>query len=268
MKEIKCQICNKIIKGISLGALDTYFKKHLKTHKLFVVDEGTRTMRVLIACEESQEVCKTFRELGHEAFSCDILPCSGGHPEWHIQDDVLKHLDDGWDLMIAHPPCTYLSKAGTRWLFPKHKLNKERYERGIEGKEFFMKLLNANIPYIAVENPVPHKVFNMPKETQIIQPFYFGHNLKKATCLWLKGLPKLQSTNELGKEIVPEYYIDRKGIRHTKLNGWSAKKKSKTFSGVAKAMAMQWSDVHYIVQKSHNIIQYNEHHTLDEVSEQ
>jgi len=193
-------------------------------------------MKVLIACEESQEVCKAFRKLGHEAYSCDILPCSGGHPEWHIQDDILKHLDDGWDLMIAHPPCTYLTKAGTRWLYPKGILNQERYKKGLKAKEFFFKLFNANIQMITIENPKPQKIFEMPKETQIIQPCEFGHKLKKTTCLWLKGLPKLNPT-----EIVkPEYYIDRKGVRHSKLTGWSAKRKSKTFSGIAKAMAEQW----------------------------
>ena len=196
-------------------------------------------MRILVACEESQEVCKAFRELGHEAFSCDILPCSGGHPEWHIQDDVLKHLDDGWDLMIAHPPCTYLSRGGTRWLFAGHKLNKERYEKGMQAKEFFLKLLNADIPLIVVENPVPHKVFEMPRQTQMIQPYEFGHPSSKMTLLWIKGLPKLKPT-----EIVkPEYYIDKRGIRHSKFTAnWDAKKKSKTFSGIAKAMANQWSE--------------------------
>lgn len=203
-------------------------------------------MRILVACEESQAVCIAFRKLGHRAFSCDTQPCSGEHPEWHIQDDVLKHLDDGWDLMVAHPPCTYLCKAGTRWLYPKHKLNQERYQKGIEAKEFFLKLLNANIPMIAVENPVPHKVFNMPKETQIIQPFYFGHAIQKTTYLWLKGLPKLQSTNSLLKHIPPTFMRDSKGIRHSK---WfmdcgfnSGKEKSKTFSGIAQAMANQWGN--------------------------
>jgi hypothetical protein len=195
-------------------------------------------MKVLIACEESQEVCKAFRELGHEAYSCDILPCSGGHPEWHIQDDVLKHLDDGWDLMIAHPPCTFLSKAGTRWLYPNGKLNQGRYEKAMKGKEFFMKLLNANIKYVAVENPIPHKIFEMPKETQRIQPYEFGHQIKKTTLLWIRGLPKLMPTNIIAERI---NYVDKKGIKHTGLNGWSAKRKSKTFSGIAKAMATQWS---------------------------
>lgn len=200
-------------------------------------------MKILIACEESQTVCKAFRELGHEAYSCDILPCSGGHPEWHIQGDVLDHLDlnpfnkfCGWDLMIAHPPCTYLTKAGCRWLYPKGILNKDRYKKGLEAKEFFFKLLNAKIPMIAVENSKPQKIYEMPKETQIIQPCEFGHKLKKTTFLWIKGLPKLKPT----KIVDPEYYIDKKGIRHTKLNGWSAKRKSKTFPGIARAMADQW----------------------------
>ena len=192
-------------------------------------------MRVLVACEFSQEVCKAFRERGHEAYSCDILPTEG-NPEWHIQDDVLEHLDDGWDLMIAHPPCTYLTKAGTRWLYAGHKLNQERYKKGLEAKEFFMKLWKANIPMIVIENPIPHKIFNMPKETQIIQPYEFGHPFKKSTCLWIKGLLNLKPTNL----VTPEYYIDKKGIQHSKLTGWRKKKKSKTFLGIAKAMAEQW----------------------------
>jgi len=197
-------------------------------------------MKILIACEESQEVCKAFRALGHEAYSCDIIPCSGGHPEWHIQDDVLNHLNDGWDMMIAHPPCTYLSRAGTRWLFAGHILNQERYKKGLESKEFFLKLLNANIFMIAVENPVPHKVFNMPHETQTIQPYEFGHPYSKKTCLWLKNLPKL-----IGSQYMkPQYYYDKKGLRHSAFTAnWDAKKKSKTFPGIAKAMAEQWGSI-------------------------
>jgi len=196
-------------------------------------------MKVLVACEESQRVCIAFRELGHEAFSCDILPCSGGHPEWHIQGDVLEQLDKGWDLMVAHPPCTYLSRGGTRWLFSGKKLNKERYEKGLEAKEFFLKLLNADIPMIAVENPYPHKVFDMPKETQTIQPYQFGHKHQKATLLWLKNLPELKPT----KIVEPEYYICNKGWRHSKFTAtWDAKEKSKTFRGIAKAMAKQWGN--------------------------
>ena len=200
-------------------------------------------MRILIACEESQVVCKAFRQKGHEAYSCDIQPCSGGHPEWHIQDDILKHLDDGWDLMIAHPPCTFITKAGTRWLFPRGKLNQERYKEGLKAKDFFIELLNASIPRICIENPVPHKVFNMPKETQIIQPFYFGHTAQKTTLLWLKNLPKLKSTNTLFRCHAPEFMRDNKGIRHSKWFmdcGFNSKLKSKTFSGIAEAMAEQW----------------------------
>lgn len=204
-------------------------------------------MKVLVACEESQIVCAVFREMGHEAYSCDLQECSGNHPEWHIKDDVLNHLEDGWDLMIAHPPCTYLSRAGTRWLFPKGELNQNRYALGIEAKEFFLKLLNAKIPKICVENPVPHKIFDMPKPSQIIQPFYFGHDVQKTTYLWLKGLPKLRSTNSLEKQVSPKFMRDRKGVRHSKWFmdcGFNAgKEKSKTFSGIARAMANQWGSL-------------------------
>lgn len=193
-------------------------------------------MRILIGCEKSQEICIAFREIGHEAYSCDLVDCIGGYPQWHIKDDVLNHLNDGWDLGIFHPTCTYLTKAGCRWLFPKGKLNLERYKKGLVAKEFFLKLLHANIPMIVIENPIPHKVFDMPKETQIIQPFEYGHPFKKSTCLWLKNLPKLKPTNI----VKPTYYIDKKGIRHTILNGWSRERKQKTFRGIAKAMAEQW----------------------------
>jgi hypothetical protein len=196
-------------------------------------------MKILIACEESQAVCKAFRAKGHEAYSCDVLPCSGGHPEWHIEGDVLEVLDRDWDMMIAHPPCTFLSRAGTRWLFPKGKLNIQRYEEGKKAKRFFEVLKNSNIPLIAVENPIPHKVFDMPEPTQIIQPFEYGHPLTKRTCLWLKGLPKLEATNV----VEPEYYYCKKGWRHSKLNGWSQKRKSQTFAGIAKAMAEQWGNL-------------------------
>lgn len=198
-------------------------------------------MRVLIACEESQAVCKAFRKLGHEAFSCDILPCSGGHPKWHIQGDVLEQLDKGWDLMIAHPPCTYLSNAAAGHLFPKGVLNKERYEQGVEGKEFFMKLLNCDIPKICVENPTPSRIFELPKHTQIIQPFEHGEPFQKRTLLWLKNLPI----------ITPSKMMDEREPT-TKAGGWYNKcgsgvsrrvARSKTFPGIAKAMAEQWGSV-------------------------
>ena len=195
-------------------------------------------MRVLVGCEESQEVCKAFRALGHEAYSCDILPCSGGHPEWHIQGDVLEQLNKGWDLAIFHPPCTYLSNAGARFLYPKGELNLERKAKGDEAKEFFLKLLNADIPLICVENPIASKIFELPKYTQIIQPFEHGHALTKKTCLWLKGLPELKPTN----------IVDVPLRQNTKIPGnWfnkggkdRQKNRSKTFSGIAKAMADQW----------------------------
>lgn len=193
-------------------------------------------MKVLIACEESQRVCTAFREKGHEAYSCDIEPCSGGHPEWHIQDDVLKHLDKGWDLIIAHPPCTYLSNAGARFLYPKGVLNKERLAKGLEAKEFFMKLYNANCPKICVENPVSSKIFDMPLHTQEIQPFEFGHPFKKKTRLWLKGLEPLKPTEIVevseSTKIAGNWF--NKGGKDRQKN------RSKTFEGIAKAMAEQW----------------------------
>ena len=193
-------------------------------------------MKVLIACEESQRVCTAFREKGHEAYSCDIEPCSGGHPEWHIQDDVLKHLDKSWDLIIAHPPCTYLSNAGARFLYPKGVLNKERLAKGLEAKEFFMKLYNANCPKICVENPVSSKIFDMPPHTQEIQPFEFGHPFKKKTRLWLKGLEPLKPTEIVevseSTKIAGNWF--NKGGKDRQKN------RSKTFEGIAKAMAEQW----------------------------
>ena len=193
-------------------------------------------MKVLVACEESQRVCIAFRAKGHEAYSCDIEPCSGGHPEWHIQDDVLKHLGDNWDLIIAHPPCTYLSNAGARFLYPKGVLNEERYKKGLEAKEFFLKLYNADCPKICVENPVSSKIFNMPKHTQEIQPYYFGHPFKKKTRLWLKGLEPLKPTNIVevseSTKIAGNWF--NKGGKERQKN------RSKTFEGIAKAMAEQW----------------------------
>lgn len=205
-------------------------------------------MRVLVACEESQEVCKAFRALGHEAYSCDIQPCSGGHPEWHIQGDVLPLLDETWDLIIAHPPCTYLTNAGARWLYAGHKLNEERYLKGIEAKQFFMAFFNADCPRVAIENPVPSSVFDMPKYTQVIPPYEFGHQYSKKTCLWLKNLPPLKPT-----EIVENYIPFVSSGSYTKTHdpkykgasrkGGAAKSRSKTFPGIAKAMAEQWGGI-------------------------
>ena len=169
-------------------------------------------MKILVACEESQAVTKELRALGHEAYSCDIIECSGGHPEWHIMQDVIPLLDgncsfktmddiehtisDRWDMIIAFPPCTYLSNAGACRLYPhKGQIDMERYKKGLKAKEFFLKFLNANCDRIAVENPVSSKVFDMPKHTQEIQPYMFGHPFTKKTRLWLRGLPPLQETN-------------------------------------------------------------------------
>lgn len=194
-------------------------------------------MRILIACEESQAVCKAFRAKGHEAYSCDILPCSGGHPEWHIQGDALKvAYGEHWDMMIAHPPCTYLSNAGARFLYPKGVLNEERLQKGLEAKAFFLNLLNAPIEKICVENPIQSRVFEIEKYTQTIEPYYFGHPFKKKTCLWLKNLPLLQPTNLLEKpestRVAGNWF--NKGGKERQKN------RSKTFQGIADAMAGQW----------------------------
>ena len=218
-------------------------------------------MNVLVACEESQRVCIAFREKGHNAFSCDIEPCSGGHPEWHIMQDVIPLLNgrcsfttmDGiehsiggkWDLIIAHPPCTYLSNAGARWLYANGKLNEERYRKGLDGKKFFMAMLNADCQRIAVENPIPSSIYDLPQYTQIIQPYQFGEPWSKKTCLWLKGLEPLHPTN-----IVADYkpYCSSGSYSAThnpkykgaSRKGGSAKSRSKTFDGIARAMASQW----------------------------
>lgn len=194
--------------------------------------------KVLVACEYSGVVRDAFAALGFDAWSCDILPTE--KPGNHLQCDVMEILNDGWDLMIAHPPCTYLSRAGTRWLFPKGILNKERFDKGMEARGFFEALLAAPIPMIAIENPMPHKVFGMPEPTQIIQPWQHGHEAQKTTLLWLKNLPQLKETNVVGKG---EYFYDKvNGWRHTKwfMSNTCQKARSKTFDGIAKGMAAQW----------------------------
>lgn len=183
-----------------------------------------KKMNVLVACEESQRVCMAFREKGHNAFSCDIQECSGGHPEWHIQGDVLSILNpskipletegwhtkgikftttDGkehfvikWDLIIAHPPCTYMSKAGARWMYLKAgQINQERLNKALKAKEFFMKFYNADCEKICIENPTPLSIVGLPKESQYVQPYWFGELYSKKTLLWLKGLPLLVPTS-------------------------------------------------------------------------
>lgn len=201
-------------------------------------------MKVLVACEESQAVTKELRALGHEAYSADIIDCSGGHPEWHIKGDVLKIINAGWDMIIAFPPCTYLSNAGACRLYPrKGELNEERYKKGLEAREFFMRFLEADCEKIAVENPVSSRIFEMPKCTQEIQPYQFGHPVSKKTRLWLKGLPPLQPTDVVEKEGT---YLPSGTSKnaYTGLNDKKprdAKTASKTFLGIAKAMATQWA---------------------------
>jgi len=187
-------------------------------------------MKVLIACEESQRVCIEFRKLGHEAYSCDVMECSGGHPEWHIQGDVLQQLDKDWDLIIGHPPCTRLCNSGVCWLEKRNLWDDMR-----AGAEFFLAILNAKCDKIAVENPIPHKYAVKiigRKYDQIIQPWQYGHGETKATCLWLKGLPELQPTNIVeGRE---------QRLHNLPPSQDRAKLRSKTFPGIAKAMASQW----------------------------
>ncbi len=230
---------------------------------------------ILIACEESQTVCKAFRKLGFNAYSCDILPCSGGHPEWHLHCDVLGVirdkrgtleagdefvLDGEWDLMIAHPPCTYLSVSGARWYY--HPEDKDlpieqrrphpnfptRAQDRKDAIEFFLALANADIPRIAIENPVGimSKLFHKPN--QIVQPYWFGDEATKTTCLWLKNLPQLTPTKIVGKgervvlssgKSLPKWYSDS---FNTKISTEMRRTlRSKTFQGFADAMAEQWS---------------------------
>ena len=211
-------------------------------------------MKILIACEESQRVCTAFREKGHEAYSCDIQECSGGHPEWHILGDALPILNgnakfitqDGktheiserWDMIIAHPPCTYLSNAGARHLYKGGVLQQERLKKGLEAKNFFMKFINADCNKIAVENPIPSTVFQLPKYSQIIQPYEYGHPFKKKTCLWLKNLPKLNPTNLIPLEQCESTKIA--GNWYNKGGKDRQKNRAKTFEGIAAAMAEQW----------------------------
>jgi len=191
-------------------------------------------MKVLVACEYSGIVRDAFAAKGHDAWSCDILPTES--PGNHFQGDVLEHLDKGWDLMIAHPPCTYLSNAGARYLYPKSKLNEDRYKLGLKAKEFFMELYNAPINKICVENPISSRIFALPKYTQTIQPYEYGHPVQKKTCLWLKNLPELKPTNIIYKRQstkIPGNWFNKGGKDRQK-------NRSKFFDGFANAMADQW----------------------------
>lgn len=186
-------------------------------------------MKVLVACEESQEVCKAFRARGHEAYSCDIQECSGGHPEWHIKCDVIPLLSYPfkWDLILAFPPCTDLASSGARWFAKKQADG--RQQRSIE---FFMRFTNVDCPKVAIENPIGIMSRIYRKPNQIIQPWQFGHGETKATCLWLKGLPKFTPTQIVSGREQRVWRMPPSPDR--------AKARSKTFPGIAKAMAEQW----------------------------
>ena len=202
--------------------------------------------KILVACEESQTITKEFRFLGYEAYSCDIQDCSGGHPEWHIIGDAIKEAYSGkYNLMIAHPPCTYLSNAGARWLYPKGKLNNERYKKGLNAKEFFIKLLSCPIERVCIENPLPSKIFDLPNYTQVIQPYQFGDPYSKKTLLWLKNLPLLKYTDIVDnyKTYLPSNTGGKKRGQSYRLVSINKINSSKTFKGIAKAIANQWSKV-------------------------
>jgi len=215
-------------------------------------------MKVLIGCEESQAVCIEFRKRGHEAYSCDIQECSGGHPEWHIKEDILKIIErEHWDMMIAFPPCTYLTVTGARWLYNKDgSKNLPRWELQYEAVEFVKKLYYSKIKKVAIENPIGKLSSLWMKPTQIIQPYFFGDEAQKTTCLWLKNLPKLvhlkepnlfenevthsgkgdMVTTSTGKTFTKWYWETSKGKGAER-----QKLRSKTFPGIATAMATQWS---------------------------
>jgi site-specific DNA-cytosine methylase len=201
-------------------------------------------MKVLVACEESQAVTIELRKLGHEAYSCDIEPCSGGHPEWHLQQDVIPLLSENWDMIIAFPPCTDLAVSGAAWFEQKRKDGRQQ-----ASIDFFMLFANANCNKIAIENPVGIMSSKWRKPNQIIQPWQFGHSESKKTCLWLKGLQKLEPTKILN---LPEcgYWDNQTKEHQNKILvdgtwiGWNdprtAQLRSKTYPGIAKAMAEQW----------------------------
>lgn len=185
-------------------------------------------MKILVACEESQAVTKELRLLGHEAYSCDIEPCSGGHPEWHLQVDVLEMLKMRWDMILAFPPCTHLAVSGARYFHEKQKDGRQK-----TAVDFFMEFANYECPKIAIENPVGIMSTYYRKPDQVIQPWQFGHGETKKTCLWLKGLPPLIPTN----------IVDGREQRIWKMppSADRAKNRAKTFPGVARAMAEQWA---------------------------
>jgi site-specific DNA-cytosine methylase len=209
-------------------------------------------LKILVACEESQAVTIELRRLGHEAYSCDIIPCSGGYPEWHIMQDVLpllngkcefyttdgvrRQIDTKWDMIIAFPPCTHLAVSGAAWFEQKRKDGRQQ-----QGIDFFMKSANADCDCIAIENPVGIMSTHWRKPDQIIHPWQFGHPEKKSTCLWLKGLPLLQPTKDVSEymKTLPKNKQERLHYLPPSLD--RSKLRSKTFLGIARAMAEQWA---------------------------
>lgn len=191
--------------------------------------------KVLIACEESQAVTKEMRALGIEAYSCDIEPCSGGHPEWHIQVDVTPLLEQEWDMIIAFPPCTHLAVSGAAWFEQKRKDGRQQ-----QGIDFFMLFANAKCNRVAIENPVGIMSSVWRKPDQIIQPWMFGHPETKATCLWLKGLPKLVETENVKEKMQSLPRNKAMRLHYLPPSPQRARLRSKTFHGIAKAMAEQW----------------------------
>jgi site-specific DNA-cytosine methylase len=195
-------------------------------------------MKVAVLCEFSGIVRDAFRKAGHDAWSCDILPTES-NPAYHYQCDIREILHYDWDMMIAHPPCTYFSTAGANWLFRGGKLNEDRWKQGLKMKQLFMDIYNCKCPKIAIENPVSMKIWELPQYTQEIQPYQFGHPFTKKTRLWLKGLPELIPTN-IVEPMARWVSCGYKGKTDNAVCKTFSNKRSRTFQGIADAMAEQW----------------------------
>lgn len=194
-------------------------------------------MKILVACEESQVVTKAFRELGHEAFSCDIIDTSGNNPEWHLKEDVIPLLSAEWDMILAFPPCTHLASSGAAWFAQKRADGRQQ-----QGIDFFMKFTELKCPLVAIENPVGIMSTHYRKPDQIIHPYMFGHMEQKSTCLWLKGLPKLTETNNVKEAMMLLPKKERERLHYLAPSEDRARIRSRTFDGIALAMATQWSE--------------------------